>query len=209
MDELFPEYDRMVSIVGKRHATCELNNFVVGDGQYATRRRAALTAVTDYCKKISENVAAGKNIILYGLPGTGKDHLAVSVIRVALMSRLTAISVRGSALAAEMRAYQCEKGAKTSFPLKYAERDILLLSDAEPRVGDEKASAFEIKAFLELIDQRYKDMRPIIITSNIERLAVLEQKIGDAALDRLTENCVVIHTDWPSYRQRGKKCASA
>jgi DNA replication protein DnaC len=201
--EQFPGYDRMVAIFGKRHAVCELNNYDVGGDKYATTRKAALGAVVEYAKNLAQNVADGRNMILCGNVGTGKDHLAASIVRVGLPMSFTAASVRGSVLAAEMRSCQCEKGSRSNYPMKYAERDILILSDAEPRHNGE-GSEFEQKAFLELIDQRYRDMKPTIITSNVKETADIAKAIGLRALDRLMENCVVVNTWWPSYRQRTK-----
>lgn len=200
MDELFPGYDRMVAIFGKRHAVCELNNYDVGADKYSKDRKAALSAITDYCKNLAVNVAEGKNVILIGNVGTGKDHLAASIVRVGLPMKYTAASVRGSVLAAEMRACQCGDGG-TNYPLKYAERDLLILSDAEPR-HDGNGSEFEQKAFLELVDQRYRDVKPTILTSNVKEVKDIAKAIGLRALDRLCENAVLVKTWWPSYRQR-------
>jgi len=199
-DELFPGYDRMVAIFGKRHAVCELNNYDVGNDKYTASRKAMLSSIVDYCKNLTENVANGRNVILIGNVGTGKDHMAASIVRCGLPLKFTAASVRGSVLAAEMRACQTDKSG-TNYPLKYAERDILILSDAEPRHNGE-GSEFEQKAFLELVDQRYRDIKPTIITSNVKEVGDIAKAIGLRALDRLRENCIVVKSWWPSYRQR-------
>lgn len=70
---------------------------------------------------------------------------------------------------------------------KYSLVDMLVLDD----LGAEKSSEFSIQSLYLIIDQRYSEMRPTIITSNLSLRGVSE-KVGDRIASRIAGMCKVI-----------------
>jgi len=188
--------ERMVRIVGERYADCDFSTFNIGDDNDTKERRHCGQVAFRYAALLEENCAGGRNLVFSGPKGTGKDHLAVSVLRRALSKGMTVAMVRGSVLMREML-----EGIKSGdgIDLKYESRDILLLSDIEPR-ADKTGSTFFQESLLDLIDARYRQNRPIIVTTNTESRDEMVNVIGDRAVDRLLEGAVIIRTNWASYR---------
>lgn len=187
--------ERMVRIVGERYADCGFTNYHVGEDSYAVKRQAAKDLAIKYAKSIIEQRSAGRNLLLVGSVGTGKDHLAAAVVRTIVGNGLSVAYARGSVLASEMLAVM----HGTPLAEKYATRDFLAVSDIEPR-GDAEISNFFQTAILDLVDERYRAKLPTIITSNIETRAAMNLAIGKRTMDRLCEDAVIIKMCWNSYR---------
>ena len=187
--------ERMVRLVGERYADCGFTTFNVGDDAFTPRRRAAKDAALQYATTIREQRSAGRNLILVGSVGTGKDHLAAAVVRTIVGNGLSVAYARGSVLANEMLAVV----QGTPLADKYATRDFLVVSDIEPR-GDAEISNFFQTSILDLVDERYRAKLPTIITSNIETREAMNIAIGKRTMDRLCEDAVIIKMCWNSYR---------
>lgn len=189
--------ERMVRIVGERYADCDFTTFDVGADKYTELRVKAGNAVFAYAHEIEEHRRRGTNLILAGPIGTGKDHLAAAVVRAALSKGLSAVVVRGSVLMKEMLA---AIKAGEELDERYSMRDVLVLSDIEPRT-DEVASTFFQESLLDLVDARYRDLRVTIVTTNIESRAAMDRAIGVGVVDRLLQCAVIVRTSWPSIRK--------
>lgn len=191
--------ERMVRIVGERYADCGFTTFNVGDDAFTHKRKAAKNLALQYATTIAEQRAAGRNLILVGSVGTGKDHLAAAVVRTIVGHGMSVAYARGSVLANEMLAVlKCDP-----LPDKYATRDFLVVSDIEPR-GDKETSVFFQTSILDLVDERYRAKLPTIITSNIETRDAMNKAIGKRTMDRLCEDAVIIKMCWDSYRMKAK-----
>lgn len=201
-NEPFRGYNIMVNVVGKRHATCWFDNFETGSDQYASDRKLALHSVSDYARKLETHKDNGTNLILFGSCGTGKDHLAACVVRVALSLRWSVRYRRGSVICSECRQSSLESGRDV--PPELASVDLLVISDIEPH-ADKPASDFEQRALLELIDMRYTAMLPTVVTSNKQDREQLMAAIGERAVDRLLCDAVKVPMEWPSYRETAGK----
>jgi len=150
-EEPFHGYSRMVSVVGRRHAECSLGNFHVGSDRWTEDRSECLKSVRQYISDLPKNIAIGRNLILTGSCGTGKDHLAAALIREALSQSIGVVFVRGCDLMKEMRQ---EAIANEPLPSKYLSRDLLVISDIEPRADE--VSQFGQWALYDLLDARYR-----------------------------------------------------
>ena len=74
--------------------------------------------------------------------------------------------------------------------------DLLLIDE----LGAQGGTEFERQSLHQIIDTRYRNMRPTIVTSNLPS-GKLSAYIGDRALDRLRENGgQAITFDWESSR---------
>jgi len=199
MTEPFKGYETVLRHVGARHAECWFDNFDVGADKHSKMRKAALDDVKKYATLLKNKELKGRNLILFGECGTGKDHLAVAVLRVALSLNMSVKYKRGSVICSECRQSMLEECRDVPFELWNTE--LLVISDIEPD-ATQQASHFEQRALLELIDRRYTAMFPTVITSNKKSRTAMADAIGKRAVDRLYEGAIVVPMTWPSYRER-------
>ena len=66
------ERQRFVDQFGSRYAGCRLDNFVVT----CDEQQKAVDALREYGKTFGQHYRNGEGVVLFGPPGTGKDHLA-------------------------------------------------------------------------------------------------------------------------------------
>jgi len=193
---MYRGYEQLAAVVGPRLAKCTFKGYDLGDDRFTARRAFALNKVQDYARHLEDNVKAGKNLILLGTVGTGKDHLLAAMVRHALAMPIDTHYIRGSELCTQMRESYNERN--TAVPIRFVEVPLLVISDIEP--ARDGVSKFEERALLELIDRRYNSERPICCTTNCETTKDLDAAIGSRAADRLLDNAVVAIMIWPSYR---------
>jgi DNA replication protein DnaC len=196
--EPFRGYDLMVRLVGRRFANCWFKNFDVGEDEFTHLRKTAIADTLEYTRKLKKDPRSGVNLIFMGSCGTGKDHLSVSVARAALSFGLTVRYTRGALLCNECRRSMLENAIDV--PEEILKTDLLVISDIEPN-STKPATDFEERALLELIDYRYTEMLPTVISTNKMSRTALSKTIGERTVDRLWHGAVLIPMTWPTYRK--------
>lgn len=193
-----PISERMARLVGERYANCGFTNFEIGNDKDTAARKTALETVKKYAVDIQEHRRNGTNLILIGGCGTGKDHLTTAVMRHAIQLGFDVAFTRGSSLAEKM--IQAGTGGDR-LDERFVRSDLLAISDFEPK-GKETASAMVLAGYLELIDERYRRMRPTIISSNILDRMSMAKAIGMRVVDRLLDGGILVRMEWESARKR-------
>lgn len=164
-------------------------------------QRAALNAVQGYCQNFAQHLKSGRCLALLGRPGTGKTHLAASLVKSLLAQNYQARLIS---------AYDCLESIKATWnrePGAASERQVMaelarphLLALDE--VGAQFASEASTLLLFRVLDARYQQMRPSVIVSN-EDVNGLKKYLGERAFDRLKENQgQLIGFNWPSQRAR-------
>jgi DNA replication protein DnaC len=175
--------------VGKRHEACSFETY---QGKEKT-----VTA----CKEFIDNPA---DIVLTGVPGTGKTHLAVAILRELavgkkIKSETDACFIPVPELLAEIRAsYRDGDPDERDIIDRYSRLPFLVLDD----LGAEKTTEWSITTLYLIIDRRYRNMRPTIITTNLslEQIAVaLSERISS----RLASGKVLLLTGQDYRMKRG------
>jgi DNA replication protein DnaC len=147
-----------------------------------------------------------KGLLVYGPPGTGKTRLLVLVMSECLMTveysgygdRAFKWTTVVDLLAKLRHSYSDSKGedeADILDELKYC--TLLALDD----LGAEKWSEWAESRIYELLDYRYRNGKPVFITTNLPLKEFAEQ-VGPRIMDRLIETCDVIALKGKSYRQK-------
>lgn len=161
-----------------------LGEFVIDPGN-----KDAYTATEEFIKSPS------KGIFLFGKAGTGKTHLAA---KVAHETDLQTKFIKMPKLLLELRsnfntpdAWQNEKIIE-----KLAKIELLVIDD----LGAEKMSDWVAETIYLLIDERYGNMRPTIITSNFD-LEELEARVGDRVCSRIVAMCRLIRVNTKDFRK--------
>lgn len=190
--------------IGVRYTACELPAFQVDDrfpGQ-----REAVEELEAFAREIVERTRQGCGIILSGPPGTGKDHLAVALLRHAAQASLSVGWADGQTLFALMRDRIGSELSEETEIRKYTSPDVLLLSDPMPLAIDDKMTTFQKSILWRIVDRRYRDNKPTWLTCNAADGKELSQRIGPQIVDRLTEGSILINTvGWKSFRRADRR----
>jgi DNA replication protein DnaC len=168
------------------------------------KQAAALETAKRFARRLpwlDTDPNSGANLWLIGPPGTGKTHVACSVLRWAIENDIEDDAPSPYAFVSHMewtRAWKAaaKKGAEDRFLERYTEPSLLVLDDVR---GTDLA---EVEALGLLVELRYRQLcKPVILTSNLT-VPELRQAIGDRSFDRLREGALLAVLDGASHRAR-------
>lgn len=185
----------LVTQVGRRYENARLSSFEVTCEQ----QRDVIRDLTDFAANVSEAVASGHNLILYGPRGTGKDHLLVAMLRAAIGDGHTVAWRDGQSLYGECRDSIDREGSEAKFFAQFTGPNIFAISDPTPPLGDVK-SDWQLATLFRIIDRRYRDLKPTWVTINAASAEEAQKRIAPNIIDRLTHGALVLRCNWKSYR---------
>lgn len=179
-----------------RFELCTFDNFVADTAD----KRHALTTVRDYAERFDD--AGPQSLVLSGKPGTGKSHLAGAVLR-HLMARHVRYITCLDMIRAVRETWRRDSPKTESQVLDYLGGLDLLVVD---EVGMQYGTDGEQTIVFDVLDRRYRDMRPVILITNQDRDG-FKAFVGDRVFDRLRETARWVAFDWPSYRGQVRRAA--
>lgn len=167
-------------------------------------KRYALTVARDFVENFDRHLKRGDGLVLSGMPGTGKSHIAGAILQAILPKHVGVYTTCMGAIRAIRETWRKDS--------ERSEREVLdILGDAPLLVLDEIGVQYgtdgEQTVIFDILDRRYRDMRPTLLLTNQDK-AGLKQFIGERAYDRLTETSRWVPFDWPSYRPQARKEAA-
>ena len=148
-------------------------------------------------------IEKGESILFIGENGTGKSHLAQSLALMACQGEYKTHYTTCSELIGDLNSGVYEKTLDKRMR-KYINPELLLIDE----MGHDRLELQVIKEahlLFKVIDQRYKENKPLIFTTNIEEQDWPEF-LGDpistsAILDRIFHHSVIVRIKGPSYRK--------
>ena len=151
----------------------------------------------DYAEAFSKETETG--YCIYGRAGNGKRHLAAALVNRVIQRGYTAVFIEVPDLFSRIKATYGGGGEASEDKIMAAlgKCDILVLDDA----GAERPSEWVQEKFFQIINSRYKNRLPVVITTNTKDMAGLEDIIGFRAYDRVLEMCVPLKNGGESYRR--------
>lgn len=166
--------------VPKRFLACELEGYRASAGT-----QQALEMISDYVDRWPEQVRTGESLLLIGDVGTGKTHLAVSVVKHVLRTGKRARYCTVAELLREIRATWKGVGERTeSQMLDYFSSVPLLVLD---EVGASYGSDNEKVILFDVLNERYERMLPTIVCGNVTKEELIKA-LDERVIDRLREN---------------------
>jgi DNA replication protein DnaC len=175
-----------------------LENYeATGEGQQWVMRRVRALA-----ERLPASIREGESLVLYGTPGTGKDHLLASLLHLAAGKHgISAGWTSGARLYARfrdlIRAARGE-GNETALVDSFARWGVLGISDPIPPADD--PSSWAVNQLHAVIDARYAALRPTWFTVNVLKKDDLKEKLTVQLYERLADQGLVLPCFWPSYR---------
>ncbi len=182
--------------VGPRHRQCTLDNYAIDEpGQ-----EAVIAVLRDYVSNARERIAAGRGIVLFGPSGTGKDHLLVGVGRELVQRfRVPVVWGHGLAVQSEFRDAITSDTLERVLVAKYVAPQVWILSDPLPPRG--ALSDYQATTLLRILDERYRQLRPTLVSINVASGQEADERLGAAAVDRLKDGAVTAFCRWSSHRR--------
>ena len=160
--------------------------------------RDALSVAKNYGEEFADHLAAGRCLVFCGSPGTGKTHLACAIAKsVAQSGRSTRYFTVQELIRSIRATWQPGSRESEDTVLRRLQKlDFLVLDEVGVQFGTEA----ERTQLTEVMDMRYRAMKPTLVVSNCTR-SELKKYLGERIADRLQENDgKVVIFDWPSRR---------
>lgn len=166
-----------------------------------------LVRCRDFAERFPEHYEAGRSLLLVGNVGTGKTHLGSAIVQHVIREHGAQAVITSAA-----QIIRVAKGAMAR-NAQYTERDVieelvgfdLLVID---EVGAQGGTEYERGLLHEVIDQRYQQVLPTVLISNLPADTAaaqageltLQDFIGERALDRLRQGGRAVRFTWGSAR---------
>jgi len=159
----------------------------------------ALQIAMEFAENFDEHFKKGSSLMFSGKAGTGKSHLALAIAK-AIMPKYTAMYMNAMD-AVRMIRDTWRKGAdksETEVLELLGSIDLLVIDE----VGVQNGTDNEQVLLFDIINRRYRDMKPTIFLTNLGTTG-FKEFITERSFDRLKESGTWVKFDWESYR--GKK----
>jgi DNA replication protein DnaC len=155
--------------------------------------RHVVQAARDYVENLDENLAAGRGMWFMGGTGTGKTTLGMLIAGEALkQGKTVGIYFTPKLLTRIRQTYQEaeNENAYGQFFDRVTSVDLLYIDD----LGSERHTDWVVEQLYAVINERYENQKPMLVTSNAEGdvdqgQQQLESQIGRRTVSRLIEIC--------------------
>lgn len=158
----------------------------------------------------TEAIASGESVYLHGLPGSGKTHLAVSLMAIhysvhgipkeyhfsddAILKQKFLPAVEFF-LDLKQTYGDREAGSESDYLDGLLRYELLILDD----IGAERVTDWSRQMLYTLIDRLYRGKKQFIVTSNLP-LAQLSAATDDRIASRIAGSCVIVDMGTKDWR---------
>ena len=209
MQEFANKVDKIIknSKMSKRNLNYKFDNFEVN-----SNNKKVYQSLKNYNEKLVNEVER-KGLILVGNNGVGKTHLACSIANELIKDGIPIIYGTLINLLAELKnTYDIDNNISEMKIIKLYEKvDLLIIDD----LGKEKPSEWGLEKLFTIINSRYENNLPVIITTNydqnslINRLSINgEIETAKSIISRLYEMCYLVKIEDRDHRIKNKKVSN-
>lgn len=183
--------------VPKRFIGRTFDNFnAKTDGQ-----QTALRIAQEYATDFQDHMRKGTGLIMSGLPGTGKSHLAAAILQ-SIMPNSLGLYTTCMNIIRNVRGTWRKDSDSSESEILAGYSDVALLVIDE--IGVQYGTDGEQTILFDVLDRRYRNMMPTILLTNQAKQG-FKDFIGERSYDRLTETSRWVSFDWASYRPQARK----
>lgn len=155
-----------------------------------------------YCNRFSEVKKQGLGFLFYGTPGNGKTYLSNCIANRLLNDCIPVISTSVDGILNRIKQTYNKwgkEGEETILnSLSYA--DLVIIDD----LGTEDATGWSVSKVYNIIDRRYRNKLPMIVSTNVS-IEELKEIYSERTIDRLLEMCTPIKFTGESIRKEKSK----
>jgi DNA replication protein DnaC len=172
---------------------------------YDPKQRLALNRARDCASRIATLIRDGRNLVFYGVVGTGKDHLMIALLYEAARLGADCRWVNGQEIYGQFRD-RIDSGQREEELLNaLVKPHVLAISDPIPPVGG--PTSWNVQQLYRLLDRRYRALKSTWISMNALSLEDADEKLSAPVFDRIRQDAELFPCFWPSYRERSQKRA--
>lgn len=209
MQEFANKVDKIIknSKMSNRNLNYKFENFEVN-----SNNKKVYQSLKEYSEKLTNSVER-KGLILVGNNGVGKTHLACSIANELIKNGIPIIYGTLINLLAELKnSYDIDNNISEMEIIKLYEKvDLLIIDD----LGKEKPSEWGLEKLFTIINSRYENNLPVIITTNYDQNSLINRlsingEIGTAKsiISRLYETCYLVKIEDRDHRIKNKKVSN-
>ena len=198
---------RIADILGrsgikKRYLSRSFENFIVNDVN-----RKAYEIAKSYVDNWQENKDKGEGLYFEGTCGTGKTHLAVAIAMKLINQGVPVICKTSIDLLASIKqSYERDSTVNEEDVIEaYNTVDLLVIDD----LGKERATEWSVPILYRIINDRYENMLPTVITTNyntddlIDKLnASNDNEKAEANISRFKGSASCVTMAWEDCRRK-------
>lgn len=206
------EKARIEELFGRSGMGARFKNRTFAKFQELPENAKALKTARSYAQNFSRLLADPESyekngLYITGSKGTGKTHLAAAVANMLLMGGIPVLFVTMIDLLAKIKTTFGTGNANEARLMQlYKNVDLLIIDD----MGKELPTPWALSKMYEIINARYEDYKPVIVTSNytadelVRRLTPNDgdSMTADATVDRILEMTYTVPLAGESWRTR-------
>lgn len=181
--------------IPKRFRDRNFENFIASTPE----QENALAISVSFAENFEAHAKAGSSLIFSGKAGTGKTHLALAIAQ-SIIPKHTAMYLNAMDAVRMIRDTWRKGSDKSETEVLDILGSIGLLVIDE--VGVQNGTDNEQVLMFDIINRRYRDMKPTILLTNLGTSGLFDY-VTERSFDRLKESATWVKFNWESYR--GKK----
>lgn len=157
--------------------------------------------VKQQCESYTDSFAddSGRNILMIGSPGTGKNMLSAIIGQELIKQGHTSLHTTAMKLVRKIKdTWRNKEESEQSAIDMFVAPSMLVIDEIGVQFGSQTEQLF----LTEVINERYERKRPTVLISNLKMSQIVEV-MGERAIDRFYDNgSLLLVFDWESYRRR-------
>jgi DNA replication protein DnaC len=153
-----------------------------------------------YCRHLNKNLESGNGLYFFGAVGSGKTSLSMCVAKEVLRERRSLAIFSGPELLARIGATYEERAQDSYLGLLdlLGSVDVLMLED----LAVAKQNEWRLEQLYAVVNRRYEDRRPLIVTADVEQEYMLGEHVGERTCSRILEMCELMPLRDGDHRKR-------